>query len=119
MSSEEDARIRQANHITGAAIAETYAKLEVGASEREVAQLLSGEMRQRGAEGGGLVQFGPSSALPHGGPGGPTLAREMVVLIDCGCRVRGYTADITRTTWFRDAPVTEFTKVFNLVHDAE
>src|SRR3989449_1036664 len=76
-------------------------------------------MRQRGAEGGGLVQFGPSSALPHGGPGGPTLAREMVVLIDCGCRVGGYTSDITRTTWFGDAPVSEFTKVFNLVHDAQ
>src|SRR2546425_948560 len=99
-------------------IAATFAKLTVGASEREVAQLLSGEMRQRGAEGGGLVQFGPSSALPHGGPGGPTLAREMVVLIDCGCRVGGYTSDITRTTWFGDAPPTEFTKVVKLVRDA-
>ena len=118
-SSEEIALIRQAIDITEAAIAATFAKLAVGASEREVAQLLSGEMRQRGAEGGGLVQFGPSSALPHGGPGGPTLAREMVVLIDCGCRVGGYTSDITRTTWFGDAPPPEFTKVFNLVRDAQ
>ncbi len=118
-SSEEIALIRQAIDITEAAIAATFAKLAVGTSEREVAQLLSGEMRQRGAEGGGLVQFGPSSALPHGGPGGPTLAREMVVLIDCGCRVGGYTSDITRTTWFGDAPPPEFTKVFNLVRDAQ
>ena len=118
-SPEEIALIRQAIDITEAAIAATFAKLAAGASEREVAQLLSGEMRQRGAEGGGLVQFGPSSALPHGGPGGPTLAREMVVLIDCGCRVAGYTSDITRTTWFGDSPVPEFTQVFNLVHDAQ
>jgi len=118
-SPEEVALIRQAIDITEAAIAATFAKLAVGASEREVAQLLSGEMRQRGAEGGGLVQFGPSSALPHGGPGGPTLARDMVVLIDCGCRVAGYTSDITRTTWFGDAPLSEFTKLFNLVHDAQ
>ncbi len=118
-SPEEVALIRQAIDITEAAIAATFAKLAAGASEREVAQLLSGEMRQRGAEGGGLVQFGPSSALPHGGPGGPTLAREMVVLIDCGCRVAGYTSDITRTTWFGDSPVPEFTQVFNLVHDAQ
>src|SRR2546426_2212638 len=117
-SPEEVALIRQAIDITQAAIAATFAKLAVGASEREVAQLLSGEMRQRGAEGGGLVQFGPSSALPHGGPGGPTLAREMVVLIDCGCRVGGYTSDITRTTWFGDAPPPGFTKGFNLVRDA-
>src|SRR5207245_1660206 len=118
-SPEEIALIRQAIDITEAAIAATFAKLTVGASEREVAQLLSGEMRQRGAEGGGLVQFGPSSALPHGGPGGPTLARDMVVLIDCGCRVGGYTSDITRTIWFGDNPPDEFRKVFNLVHDAQ
>src|SRR3989442_13993316 len=43
----------------------------------------------------------------------------MVVLIDCGCRVGGYTSDITRTTWFGDAPPPEFTKVFNLVRDAQ
>jgi len=42
-----------------------------------VAQILEHEMQQRGAPGDGLVQFGPSSALPHGGPGGPKLEREM------------------------------------------
>src|SRR3989441_4771931 len=87
-SPEEIALIRQAIDITEAAIAATFAKLTVGASEREVAQLLSGEMRQRGAGGGGPAQFGPSSALPHGGPGGPAPAPEMGVLIDCGCRGR-------------------------------
>ncbi len=116
---EEVALLRRAIEITEAAIAATFAKLAVGASEREVAGLLSGEMHQRGAEGGGLVQFGPSSALPHGGPGGPTLARDLVVLIDCGCRVGGYTSDITRTIWFGDNPPDEFRKVFNLVHDAQ
>src|SRR2546422_8765165 len=58
-SSGEIALIRQAIDITEAAIAAAFAKLAVGASEREVAQPLSGEIRQRGAEGGGLVQFGP------------------------------------------------------------
>jgi len=42
----------------------------------------------------------------------------MVVLIDCGCRVGGYTSDITRTIWFGDSPSDEFRKVFNVVHDA-
>src|SRR3989454_918220 len=72
-----------------------------------------------GAPGGGLVQFGSSSALPHGGPAGPKLERETVVLIDCGCRVGGYTSDITRTIWFGDRPSEEFRKVFNVVHDAQ
>jgi Xaa-Pro dipeptidase len=76
-------------------------------------------MSSRGSPGGGLVQFGPSSALPHGGPSAGQLARETVVLIDAGSRVEGYTSDITRTIWFGDAPSEEFKKVYNLVHDAQ
>src|SRR3989475_2363821 len=116
---EEIALLRRAIAITQDAMTATFAQLAVGATEVQVAQALSQEMERRGAPGGGLVQFGPSSALPHGGPAGPTLAREAVVLIDCGCRVGGYTSDITRTIWFGDHPSDEFRKVFNVVHDAQ
>jgi len=118
-SPEEVALLRRAIAITHDAMAATFARLAVGVTEVQVAQALSQEMERRGAPGGGLVQFGPSSALPHGGPAGPTLARETVVLIDCGCRVGGYTSDITRTIWFGDSPSDEFRKVFNVVHDAQ
>jgi Xaa-Pro dipeptidase len=116
---EEIELLRRAIAITEDALAATFAQLAVGVSERDVARVLAAEMRRRDAEGGGLVQFGPSSALPHGGPAGATLGRETVVLIDCGCRVAGYTSDITRTVWFGDQPPREFTTVFNLVHDAQ
>ena len=116
---EEVALIRRAIEITQGAMAATFAQLAVGMTERDVARLLSHEMQQRGAEGGGLVQFGPSSALPHGGPAAAALERETVVLIDCGCRVGGYESDITRTVWFGDSPADEFHKVFNVVHDAQ
>lgn len=118
-SPEEIALIRRAIDATEASIAATFAQLAVGMTERDVAQLLSREMSSRGSPGGGLVQFGPSSALPHGGPSAGKLARETVVLIDAGSRVEGYTSDITRTIWFGDAPSDEFKKVFNLVHDAQ
>jgi Xaa-Pro dipeptidase len=118
-SPEEIALIRRAIDATEAAIAATFAQLAVGTTERDVAQLLSREMASRGSPGGGLVQFGPSSALPHGGPSAGKLERETVVLIDAGSRIEGYTSDITRTIWFGDAPSDEFKKVFNLVHDAQ
>jgi Xaa-Pro dipeptidase len=118
-SPEEIALLRRAIAITEDAIAATFAQLAAGVTEVQVAQALSREMQQRGAPGGGLVQFGPSSALPHGGPAGPKLERETVVLIDCGCRVGGYTSDITRTIWFGDRPSDEFRTVFNVVHDAQ
>ena len=118
-SPEEIALIRRAIAATEAAIAATFTQLAVGMTERDVAQLLSKEMANRGSPGGGLVQFGPSSALPHGGPSAGQLARETVVLIDAGSRVEGYTSDITRTIWFGDAPADDFKKVYNLVHDAQ
>jgi Xaa-Pro dipeptidase len=116
---EEIGLIRRAIAATEAAIAATFAQLAVGMTEREVAQLLSREMAGRGSPGGGLVQFGPSSALPHGGPSAGKLERDTVVLIDAGSRVEGYTSDITRTMWFGDTPAAEFRRVFNLVHDAQ
>src|SRR6266513_3134618 len=118
-SPEEVALLRRAIAITEDAMAATFAQLAVDTTEVQVSQALSREMEQRGAPGGGLVQFGPSSALPHGGPAGPKLERETGVLIDCGCRVGGYTSDITRTTWFGDHPSDEFRRVFNVVHDAQ
>ena len=118
-SPEEIALIRQAIAATEASIAATFTQLSVGMSERDVAALLSREMAGRGSPGGGLVQFGQSSALPHGGPSAGQLARETVVLIDAGSRVEGYTSDITRTIWFGDAPSDEFKKVYNIVHDAQ
>jgi len=118
-SPEEIALIRQAIAATEASIAATFSQLAVGMAERDVSALLSREMASRGSPGGGLVQFGPSSALPHGGPSAGQLTRETVVLIDAGSRVEGYTSDITRTIWFGDAPSDEFKKVFNIVHDAQ
>ena len=118
-SPEEVSLIREAIAATEASIAATFAQLAAGMTERDVATLLSREMASRGSPGGGLVQFGPSSALPHGGPSAGALQRETVVLIDAGSRVQGYTSDITRTIWFGDAPSDEFKKVYNTVHDAQ
>jgi len=118
-SPEEIALIRRAIAATEASIAATFSQLAAGMTERDVATTLSREMASRGSPGGGLVQFGPSSALPHGGPSAGQLTRETVVLIDAGSRIEGYTSDITRTIWFGDAPSDEFKKVYNLVHDAQ
>src|SRR5947208_7214172 len=118
-SPEEVALLRRAIAITLDAMAATFAQLAVGSTEVQVAQTLSREMERRGAPGGGLGPFGPSSALPHGGPAGPKLERETVVLSDPGSGDPRYDSDITRTTWFGDSPSAEFRKVFNLVHDAQ
>lgn len=118
-SAEELALIRKAVSITQRAISATFASLAPGMTERDVAGTLSERMAADGGRGGGLVQFGPNSALPHGGPGGATLEPGMPVLIDAGCRVHGYTSDITRMHFFGDEPSPKYREIFNTVLAAQ
>lgn len=117
-STDELAYIREAARRTVAAIGATHKKLATGMSERDVSVILAQEFSRLGVRGDGLVQFGPSSALPHGGPGDRALAKGDAVLIDCGCRVRGYTSDVTRTVSF-GPPSDEFRKVYTVVDRAQ
>jgi Xaa-Pro dipeptidase len=100
---EEQALIRDAAARTERAIAATQARLAEGMTEREGAEILASAFRQQLVKGDGLVQFGPSAALPHGGPGDRKLEKGMCVLIDCGTRVHGYASDVTRTAAFGSA----------------
>jgi Xaa-Pro dipeptidase len=117
-SDAETAILKDAASRMVAAIAATHARLAAGMTEREVGEILSGELRRLGVRGGALVQFGASAALPHGGPGDARLAKGDVVLIDGGCRVRGYTSDITRTVAFGSAS-DEVRKVYAAVDAAQ
>lgn len=118
-SPEEILRMRRAIEITEDAVASTFDRLEPGMRDSDVAKMVAEEHAKRGITGGGLVQFGPQSALPHGGTLGTKLAPQMVVLIDAGGDFQGYTSDITRTRWFGDAPPSRFREVYNLVHSAQ
>ena len=117
-SEAEKAILKDAASRMVAAIAATHARLAAGMTEKETGEILSGELRHLGVRGGALVQFGASAALPHGGPGDARLAKGDVVLIDGGCRVRGYTSDITRTVAFGTAS-DEFRKVYAAVDAAQ
>jgi Xaa-Pro dipeptidase len=118
-SPEEITRMRRAIEITEDAVASTFDRLEPGMRDVDVAKLVSEEHAKRGIEGGGLVQFGGQSALPHGGTTGAKLTPQMVVLIDAGGSFQGYASDITRTRWFGDAPPRKFREVYDLVHAAQ
>jgi Xaa-Pro dipeptidase len=100
----EKALVADAAARTERAIAAVHRQLAEGMTERQIAELLEKEFRLQLVRGGGLVQIGPSSALPHGGPGDAVLSKGSVLLIDCGCKVHGYSSDITRTVAFGNPP---------------
>ncbi|HUP01559.1 MAG TPA: Xaa-Pro peptidase family protein [Gemmatimonadota bacterium] len=104
---------------------EVVASLLPGVTEREVVERISAASAARGHESWSLVQFGPSSALPHGEPSDRALEPGHAVLIDWGCWVDGYTSDLTRTFWWdgegagSGAGRAEFRVILDLVRAAQ
>ncbi|HEY6930220.1 MAG TPA: Xaa-Pro peptidase family protein [Thermoanaerobaculia bacterium] len=117
-SEQEQGLIAEAGRRTVAAIRATHKRIRAGMSEGDVERILEEEFVKQGVRGGGLVQFGPSSAFPHGAPAERRLAKGDPVLIDCGCRVHGYTSDVTRTVSF-GPPSDELRKVYDIVDRAQ
>ena len=75
--------------------------------------------RRLGVRGGALVLFGPDAAFPHGTAKPRTLKAGDVVLVDGGCRVHGYSSDITRTAVFGAPPTDRQRRVWDLVRKAQ
>lgn len=95
-------------------------KLE-GRTELSVAAILEEEMRRRGAEKVAfdtIVASGPNSALPHHRPGQRAIEPGDVVILDFGCRVRGYCSDISRTIVCGE-PSKEVLAVYEIVKRAQ
>lgn len=100
-----------------------------GVTENEVRYVLDDTLQAAGfTPFFDLVEFGKSAALPHGGYDGTRkLEPGMLILIDVGAHLFGYSSDVTRTFYppfFADPPppeynVTEQRHVWQLVADAQ
>jgi Xaa-Pro aminopeptidase len=93
-------RIRRANQICAAAFADLLPKIQVGADCFELAAELSYLMKQHGGEADAfepIVASGARSALPHARVAHQQIQPGEFLLIDFGCYVDGYAADVTRT----------------------
>jgi Xaa-Pro aminopeptidase len=117
-SEQEQSLIQEAGRRTVAAIRATHKRMRAGMTEGDVERILEEEFVKLGVRGSGLVQFGPSSAFPHGTPAERRLAKGDPVLIDCGCKIHGYSSDVTRTVSF-GTPSDELRKVYDIVDHAQ
>ena len=115
-SPAELALMQAASDITVAAIRETHAKLREGMTPGDISALLEAGMVARGGSSPwALVLLGEASAYPHGSGKPQAVRRGEVVLIDTGCAVRGYQADISRSFVFGADPTREQRRVWEQV----
>lgn len=97
---DEVAAMRRAIAISEQALADLLLEVEPGMTERQIAARLEALMSAGGAQGlafDTLVQTGANSDNPHGHTTDRALQANEFLLIDYGCKIDGYPADITRT----------------------
>ncbi len=120
-SPAELALMRHAKAITLDVHRRAAAMLTSGVAASAVKRFIDTAHRVAGADGGSTfcaVQFDRATAYPHGLPGDQILAEGELVLIDTGCQVEGYNADITRTYVFGE-PSDEHRRIWNIEHEAQ
>lgn len=111
----ELALMQRASDVTIAAYRDMAAKIEAGMDGADVFALMRTAIVAHGGDTpSGGVQINEGSALPHGSKERQTIRPGSVVLMDCGCTVDGYHADISRTFVFGE-PDREQTRIFEHV----
>ena len=100
-SPAEIALMQRASDIIVAAYRATAPKIVIGMDGAQIFALMAAETARLGGQTpSGGVQINEGSALPHGSKQRQTVREGSVVLMDCGCTVDGYHADISRTLVF-------------------
>lgn len=103
-SPAEIALMQRASDIVIAAYRATGPRIERGMDGPAIFALMATEMRRLGAQTpSGGVQLNEGSALPHGSKERQVVRDGSVILMDCGCTIEGYHADISRTMVFGEA----------------
>jgi Xaa-Pro aminopeptidase len=110
--------MRLAAKVTLTAFEGTYHALKPGMTHVQVAELVEAAHRQLGFEGEALVLFDEFSAFPHGSVTPQVVREGTIILIDGGCKVEGYSSDITRT-FVLGRPTEKMEIVFDIVHRAQ
>lgn len=114
----ELALMRHASAVTLKAYEAAYKSLKEGMTQGDFARLVSLAHTQLGYSGSAGVQVGKYSALPHGSATPQVVREGSILLIDGGCKVEGYSSDISRT--FVLGKATQRMKdVFEIEHRAQ
>jgi len=109
--------LQLANDVTLAAYAAAYPLIQPGMRQDEVSALVTSAQQRLGFRGYAMVLLNEASALPHGTVKPQVVRENSIVLIDGGCKVEGYEADITRT-FIAGRASDKMKRVFEIVYRA-
>ncbi len=87
-------------------------------TQGEFGSLVARAHAKLGFDGGAGVQVGQYAALPHGSATPQVIREGSILLMDGGCKVEGYSSDISRT-FVLGKPAQKMKDVFEIVHRAQ
>lgn len=114
----ELALMRHASQVTLRAYEAAWKSLKEGMTQDDFARLVQLAHRQLGYSGSAGVQVGEYAALPHGSATPQVVREGSILLIDGGCKVEGYSSDISRT-FVLGAATQRMKDVFEIEHRAQ
>ncbi|WP_353267605.1 Xaa-Pro peptidase family protein [Gemmatimonas sp.] len=114
----ELALMRHASQVTLRAYEAAWKSLKDGMTQGDFARLVAMAHTQLGYSGSAGVQVGKYSALPHGSVTPQVVREGSILLIDGGCKVEGYSSDISRT-FVLGKPTQRMKDVFEIEHRAQ
>ena len=117
-SPAELALMRHANAVTLRAYEAAWKSLTDGMTQDRFAALVSSAHQRLGYQGSAGVQVGKYSALPHGSTTPQVIREGTILLIDGGCKVEGYSSDISRT-FVLGKPTDRMKQVFDIEFRAQ
>ena len=110
--------LRVAGQATIRVYEAVYKSLAEGMTQRDVSALVQAAYARVGFVGGASLNIGEYTASPHGSRTPQTIREGTILMLDDGCRVEGYTSDITRT-FVLGKPTDKMRKVFEIVQRAQ
>jgi Xaa-Pro dipeptidase len=105
--------MRFASQVTLKAYKAAWKSLEAGMTQTDFARLVALAHDKLGYTGSAGVQVGKYAALPHGSATPQVVEEGSILLIDGGCKVHGYSSDISRT-FVLGAPTQRMKDVFDI-----
>jgi Xaa-Pro dipeptidase len=110
--------LRLAGQATVRVYEAVYRALAEGMTQKDVNTLIQIAYSRVGFPGDASLNIGEYTALPHGSRNPQTIREGTIIMLDDGCRVEGYTSDITRTLVL-GRPTDKMLKVFGIVQRAQ
>jgi Xaa-Pro aminopeptidase len=118
---EEIELIRKAVEISDKVFEKVLELLRPGLRENDISAEISYWHKKYGAEGDSfdpIVASGHLGALPHARASDKIIRRGEMIVLDFGCKYRGYCSDITRTVSI-GKPSARMKKIYGIVLDAQ